>query len=69
MTVFDLLIVHEKIQGAGYPLEAEDAVAAWEHGATDEPVWYMKVSPSIRQEIERPIGWCTDEYTQMRLGV
>lgn len=69
MTVLHLVIVYDKIQGAGYPLEAENAVAAWEHGATYEPVWHMKVSPSIRQEIERPIGWCTDEYTQVRLGV
>jgi len=48
----ECLIAYEDIQRAGYPLEAEDALAAWEHGTSYEPAWYMSLSADIRHEIE-----------------
>jgi hypothetical protein len=46
------VLAYEDMQRAGYPLEAEDALAAWEHGATYEPASYMDLPRHIRREIE-----------------
>jgi hypothetical protein len=48
----DSLIAYEDMQRAGYPLEAEDALAAWAHGETYYPAWYMDLALEIRREIE-----------------
>jgi len=53
VTKFESLIAYEDIQRAGYPLEAEDALAAWEHNTSYEPEWYMKLPANIRHEIEK----------------
>jgi len=51
-TELDSLIAFEDIRRTGYPLEAEDAWASWEHGGSYEPAWYMDLSPNIRHEIK-----------------
>jgi hypothetical protein len=51
-TDLDSLIAYEDMQRAGYPVEAEDALAAWDHGAAYEPAWYMDLPEIIRHEIE-----------------
>jgi hypothetical protein len=48
----DSLIAHEDMQRAGYPLEAEDALAARAQGETYDPAWYMDLALEIRREIE-----------------
>lgn len=55
----ELLVAYEDIQRAGYPLEAEDALAAWEHGEVYAPAWYMSLPDSIRHEIE-VVNWSTN---------
>lgn len=48
----DSLIAYEDMQRAGYPVEAEDALAAWDHGETYEPAWYLDLPLEIRREIQ-----------------
>lgn len=48
----DSLIAYEDLQRAGYPLEAEDALASWDQGKTYEPAWYMDLPLEIRREIQ-----------------
>lgn len=48
----DSLIAYEDMQRAGYPVEAEDALAAWEHGETYEPAWHLDLRREIRREIQ-----------------
>jgi hypothetical protein len=48
----DSLIAYEDMQRAGYPVEAEDALAAWEHGETYELPWYLDLPLETRREIQ-----------------
>lgn len=52
----DRLIAYEDLQRAGYPIEAEDAFAAWEHGDAYEPPWYAALPDYIRHEIDA-LNW------------
>jgi hypothetical protein len=51
LTDLDSLIAYEDLQRAGYPLEAEDALAAWAQGEVYRPARYMELPDSIRYKI------------------
>lgn len=54
----DCLIAFEHLQRAGYPLEAEDALVAWNRGDIYRPSRYMELPEDIRQAIAL-VNWQT----------
>ena len=52
----ETLIAYEDIQRAGYPLEASDALDAWERGESYLAPWYMELPKSVFYEIET-VNW------------
>jgi hypothetical protein len=56
--MFDLnhlysLTAYEHLQRTGYPLEAEDALSAWNQGDIYRPGRYMELPDGIRQAMPR----------------
>jgi hypothetical protein len=62
----DSLIAYEDMQRAGYPLDAEDALAAWAQGETDDPAWYMNLALEVRREIAMVIHSCASDSSEYR---